>query len=300
MDLNTNKEKIFEKLRIEDIPDLLKDPNLFDIINKEFDKFIVDEEETRKAIFISACGSFVENLSATFNVFIGGDSSAGKSWVCKNVLNIFPKRVFSKETYRTRISPKVLTYWHNYQVEPEWTWNGKILYLEDVGDEILNSDVFKVMISEGSTATIVGRSKIKDAELPATYDIEIIGKPITFITTAMGTPIDEIKNRFLMLDLNETEEQTEKIMQRQIDMAISGKKEYYDEEITKALDGLRRVKVIIPKWINNIMQYIPRKEILRWRREFPRFLEIIKCSAALHQYQRKKNERRKNVEKGYL
>ena len=270
--------------------EFLKREDLLEMINKEFDKFIVGEEETRKAIFICGCGVFVKNLNATFNILTNGESSAGKSWITKNVLTIFPEEVFSKKTYRTRISGKALTYWHNSKVEPEWNWDGKILYLEDIGNEILNSDVFKVMISEGSTATIVGKYKGKNIELPTTFDIEINGKPIIFVTTASGTPFDEIKNRFFLLDLDESKEQTEKIMKLQAQWAIKGKYEEYDKEIKDSLKLLERVEVILPEWINKIEKFLQRKEVLRWRREFPRLLELIKCSAALFQFQRERIE----------
>lgn len=269
---------------------LLRHPDFIGSINYEFNKFIVGEEDTRMAIFICACGCFVKNLSATFNVLINGESSSGKSWITKNVLNIFSENVFSKATYRTRISPKALTYWHNAAVEPDWTWDGKVLYLEDISNEILNSDVFKVMVSEGSTSTIVGKSNKKGVEMPAAIDIEIKGKPITFITTAMGTPIEEIKGRFLMIDLDESAEQTERIMFRQTQLAVSGKKEHYQKMFKEAFSQLKRVEVVIPEWIHNIINYMPRKEVIRWRREFPRFLEIIKCSASLHQFQRDLDE----------
>ncbi len=290
-----DKKQLIEEMKLEEIPELLKNPGLINIINKEFDKFIVDEEETRKAVFICACGVFVNNLASTFNVLLNGESSAGKSWIAKNVLKIFPEQVFSKKTYRTRISPNALTYWHNSNAEPDWNWNGKILYLEDIGNNILNCDVFKVMISEGSTATIVGRQRDKNKEMPTTYDIEIIGKPITFITTAMGTPIEEIKNRFLMIDLDETEKQTDKIMEMQLNRAIDGKRLEYDEKILNSFSFLKRVDILLPDWIKKIKEFIPRKDVLRWRREFPRFLEIIKCSAALHQFQRKKEENGKII-----
>jgi len=268
----------------------LGDENLLTIINKEFDKFIAGEENTREAIFVCNCANFVANLNSHFNLLINGNSSAGKSWTAKKVLEIFPESVFSRATYRTRISQKALTYWHNKEVEPDWTWDGKTLYLEDIGDDVLNCDVFKVMTSEGSVATIVAKSKRKNTELSVTIDIEIVGKPTIVITTAIGTPIEEIKNRFLMIDLDESEQQTDRIMEMQTQWALSTEIPQYNEILRKSLGYLKRVKVRLPKWITHIKDNLPRKDILRWRREFPRFLDIIKCSCALHQYQREKDD----------
>lgn len=266
----------------------LGDENLLEIINKEFNKFIAGEENTREAIFICNCSNWVENLDSHFNVFVNGNSSAGKSWTTRKVLEIFPPTIFSRETYRTRISQKALTYWHNSRVEPEWTWDGKTLYLEDIGNDILNCDVFKVMTSEGSLATIVTKKKVGGIEMPVTTDIEIIGKPTIVITTAVGTPIEEIKNRFLMIDLDESQEQTERIMEMQVGVALTKEKSQYNPNLREALKHLKRVKVLLPEWVKAIPLILPRKNIIRWRREFPRFLDIIKCSCALHQYQREK------------
>lgn len=268
----------------------LGDENILEIINKEFDKFIAGEENTREAIFICNCANLVANLNSHFNLLINGESSVGKSWVTKKVLEMFPEQIFSENTYRTRISPKALTYWHNSKNDPEWTWDGKTLYLEDISNDVLNCDVFKVMTSEGSVATIVGKSKNKDSELPTTYDIKINGKPTIVVTTAQGTPIEEIKNRFLIIDLDESKEQTERIMEMQLSSSLNKEKEKYNPNLIKSLSYLKRVRVLLPNWIKAIPSILPRKEILRWRREFPRFLDIIKCSCALHQYQRVQEE----------
>jgi len=74
-----------------DVLELLKDPNLFSIIDKEFDKKIVGEKETRQTIFLCMCGKNVENCSRTsYNLIINSESGAGKDWVTDNVLKIFP------------------------------------------------------------------------------------------------------------------------------------------------------------------------------------------------------------------
>ena len=69
--------------------------------------------------------------------------------------------------WRTKISGEAFTYWHVN--EKDWSWDGKILFLEDIGQSVLDSDTFKVMCSEGSVASVV-----KNQE---TIDLIIKGKP---------------------------------------------------------------------------------------------------------------------------
>jgi hypothetical protein len=260
---------------------ILKNPQLFKTITEtELDKTIVGEHKTRKAIFLTGCYIWVDDDEIPPNIIVTSESSAGKSYICKQIFKLFPT---DKKEYRTKITPEAFTYWHNSTYEPDWNWNGEICYLEDATQAILNSETFKVMCSEGSTATVVIKQRA--------IDIEIKGKPVIWVTTASSSPKAEILNRFSLAGLNETIEQTEKITYRQAVEAEKGKKQKYDPQLLGALTQLKRVKVRIP-YAKQVWAYLKQKSqntfsYLRLRRDFPRFLMLIKASAALHQYQRK-------------
>ncbi|MFA6521967.1 MAG: hypothetical protein WCT53_06340, partial [Candidatus Gracilibacteria bacterium] len=272
-----------QKSKIPEEPDsealkILKDQNLFFKITKdELDKKIVGEIQTRQTIFLCACGAFVENNNtASYNLIPNAESGSGKDWITSKTLNIFPKEMYIR---RTRITEKVFTYWHNPEYEPEWTWNGKIFYNEDISNNVLNSEVFKVMTSSGSSCTVL----IKQTPV----DIEIKGKPVIICTTAKATPDKELLRRFAIVSCDESFDQSKEIIKRQAELATTGQGSEYDENISQALGYLKRINVIIP-FAQFIGKKIPTENIIV-RTAFPRLLDYIRASCALHQYQRKQD-----------
>lgn len=258
---------------------LLKNRDLFKLITEtELDKQIVGEVESRKAIFLSACGRLVKNCqTASYNLLINDEAGAGKDYVVQKTLDIIPRNSY---IHKTRISPAVFTYWHNKESEPSWTWDGKVFYPEDISEVVLNSDVFKVMCSSGSSATVVIRQKA--------VDLEIVGKPVMITTTATATPNPELTRRFMILNLDGSEEQTKAIMKRHSQMKKLGNSGEYDSKFIRAQELLERVAVKIP-FSDLIDQHFPTQNIIM-RTLYPRFLDYVCASAAFHQYQRKKDE----------
>lgn len=257
----------------------LKDPQLFvNITERIFSAKFVGEQKPSKAIFLSMCSIYVMNPQSRLHCLVNSESSTGKSFVCKSIFDFFPGKL---KQYRTKISPEALTYWHSRDKEPDWTWDGKILYLEDIREGVVNCDAFKVMCSEGSIATVVKNQNI--------LDIEIAGKPLMLVTTAQANPNTEVLNRFNLIDLDESQEQTIRIVERQAQSCndIEGDEESDFNLAKGALQLLNRVEVIIP-YSRLIAKFFPTNQ-LRARRDFPRFLDLIKSSAALHQQQREKN-----------
>lgn len=262
---------------------ILKDSELFDKITKqEFDKKIVGEVAGRRVIFLcGAGGRLVKNCQvASYNVLVNDEAGVGKDYVTGKALQIIPKEYY---LHKTRISPTVFTYWHNSQYEPEWSWDGKVFYAEDISEMVLNSDVFKVMCSGGSSATIVVKQRA--------VDLHIEGKPVMITTTATATPNPELVRRFVILNLDSSEEQTKAIMKRHCEYAKIGIIPEYNEDYTTAMKFLKRVDVQIP-FADKLSEVLPSKSIIM-RTHLPRFLDYIKASAAFHQYQR-------NEENGFL
>lgn len=254
----------------------LKSPDLFSILISELDKKIEGEIKSKKAITLSLCSVWVEGSEVPLNTLVSSESSAGKSFVCKNIIKLFPREMVE---YRTKITPEAFTYWK--RGEENWTWDGRICYLEDISQNILDAPTFKVMCSEGSIATIVIKQKA--------VDIEINGKPVMLVTTARTNPNSEILNRFQIVSLDESKEQTKRIIFRQARQQTA---DYYNKDITDALRLLQRKKVFIP-FSEKIAEFLNKNydfESLRLRRDFTRLLDLIKCSAVLHQFQREINE----------
>jgi len=254
---------------------LLKNENLWDnIVIDELSKKIVGEIKAREIIFMCAMGKLVDNSTPTsFNLLMHSDSSAGKDYTTKCVLAIIPSsQVFT----RTRISPTVLNYWKPYEHVGLQSWDGSILYLPDIGESILNSDALKLMCSDGSHITVTEKGEAKD--------IEIKGKPVMFITTANSTPNQEMLNRFSIVHLDESSEQTRNIFNIQAERAVNGNSNSYNPRIIEAISFLKRVKIKIPFAMN--IARIFSHDKLRERRNFERFLDFIKAISAFHQYQR--------------
>lgn len=258
---------------------LLKNENLFNIITEqELDKKIVGEVGSRKTIFLCAQGRLVVNSQiASFNLLVNDEAGVGKDYVTESTLRILPPEVY---IHKTRISPTVFTYWHNAEVEPDWTWDGIVFYPEDISETVLNSDVFKVMTSSGSKATITIKQRA--------VEIEIKGKPVMITTTATATPNPELTRRFVILDLDGSEDQTKLIMERHSEYKMRGIVPEYNHQITEALRLLERVFVKVP-YANLIDKHFPSKNIIM-RTHYPRFLDFISASTAFHQFQRQKDE----------
>lgn len=272
---NLLTETKIEKQNNEELLNILKDPKIFDKITiEEFDKKIVGETEARRLIFLCANGRLIENNNiASYNLLVNDDAGSGKDHICKHTLEIIPKEQY---IYKTRITPAVLTYWHNSTKEPDWTWNGKVFYNEDISEAVLNSDVFKVMCSSGSNATVVIEQEA--------IDLEIKGKPVMITTTATSIPNPELTRRFAIVNLSESKNQTKEIMKRHSEFAKEGMIPEYDEKIKEALKLLKRTKVKIP-YAEKIYKHFPDSHVIM-RTLYPRFLDLIKASTGFHQYQR--------------
>jgi len=264
----------------------LKDPNLLNNLTKEVQKSVVGEDESIRTIIISSGGKDVINCNtASYNLIVNGPTGIGKDFVVKAVAKLWPKDICIQ---RTRISPTAFTYWHNAKYEPEWSWDGKILVLQDISEGVLNSDVFKVMQSDGSSATIVINNRA--------CDIQIAGKPVTIITTAKSSPNPELVRRNSVCQLDEKEDQTKAILQKQAMLAALGIIEKPNEELLDSLKFLKRIEVVIP-FAEDIVYQFPTKNIIM-RTAFDRFNDYTKASTALHQYQRERDKDGKVIASG--
>jgi len=257
---------------------ILTDPALLDNLIKETNKKVVKEVDTRKAIIAFKCGELVENARPTsYNLLMSEETGIGKDWVVKKTLELFPEE---RRSHKAKISPQLLAYWHNGITEPDWTWNLKSLYLEEISYDTLNSDTMTAFLSSRNCEGVVLINQ-KPVEL------KINGKPTIFITTASKNPKKDQLRRLPTCQLDDSVNQTKEISMRQCTAAETGETLDYDFEITNALRNLKRVKVKIPfarKFGEALIKKVKVHRILRTN--MSRYLDIIKTMTALHQYQR--------------
>jgi hypothetical protein len=260
------------------INDFLLNPNFLDIIINEIqNKKVVGERKTIESIFlITNCRNVMNIQPTSSNLLVNDESGLGKDFITQSILRILPKE---QVVHRTKITPELFTYWHNPKKEPDWTWDGKVFYLEDAESKIINSNVFKIFSSGGSKATVLIKQK--------PIDIEIKGKPSMIVTSAAANPNNENLRRYPISYLDDSEEQTINIMIRQSEEDETGHSFDYDPLIKEAIRRIKRVKVIIP-YAKKLPYYFPKNRFMRTH--FKRFLDYIKSSACLYQYQREKDD----------
>lgn len=254
----------------------LENERIWDLITiDELGKKIVEEIPARQVVFLCCLGRLVENSHpSSFNLIVHSESSAGKDHIVKSVIKLIPEDdIF----FRTRITKTVL----NYKMPPKGTWDGMVIYIPDISEELLNSDAVKVMGSEGSHITVV--EKTKDGM--STRDIEIPGKPSMITTSANAVPNDEVLNRFSVVKLNESQEQTQKIYNFMAEVAQEGTENSFSEVVLQAMKRLKRAGVRVP-YAKKLASVFPYNK-LSGRRGFNRFIDFIKASAVLHQRQRR-------------
>lgn len=266
----------------EQYKEILTDKELLERINRELDKKIEGEQEARKTIFMVFNMRNVANLSkATDNLMVNDEGGTGKDYVVSAVYDLLPD---AQRVKRVRISPKTLSYMNDNKNFPEG-WTQKALYLEDVPNGVLNDDSFKVMCSADPDG-ITHQSIIVNNRL---MNIAIKGKPAIVITIATASPKQEMLRRFPILNLTSTVEQTKAVLMKQAEFAVNGKSVDYDRNLLAALCAIRRVKVTVP-FAKDIVNHFPSGNTIA-RTHFTRFIDYIKSSCSLYQYQREKDDR---------
>lgn len=266
---------------------LLKDEHLLDRVADEVGKRVEGERDAIKTIFTVLNMRNVANLEkATDNLMVNDEGGTGKDHVVSSVFRILPER---EKDMRVRITPKVLAYLNDTKVNPEG-WVKKCLYLEDVPNNVLNDDAFKVMSSSdpnGTTQTSIVINNVL-------RNIDIRGKPSIVITIAMASPKQELLRRYPIINLTSTTDQTKAVLKKHASFAMNGKASTeYEPLFAKALSRLKRVEVVVP-FADRVAGVFPVGNVII-RTHFPRFLDYIKSSASLHQYQRERDENGKVV-----
>ena len=260
---------------------ILNENNLLEILSKEVSKKVVGDVESVKFDIIALCSIYVNNLEQTPNIMKSSQSSSGKSHITKSVCKLFS--LTGRIDMFSKITAQALAYLHSDK--ESFTWNNRLLYVEDAQRGLMSSETFKVFISDGLEKT----ASVRDNK---SQIISIKGKPTIFTTTANVDLNDEMSNRFIVVNVDESLEQIKNVINFQASKHKNSNNTSYNKEITAALKGLKNENVVIP-FADEISSEF-HIDLQRVKRDFSRFLALIQSHTALYQFQREKDNN-KNI-----
>ncbi|MBI3265944.1 MAG: toprim domain-containing protein [Chlamydiae bacterium] len=255
---------------------LAKDPKLTERITQDLSTLGLVGEDTNKLLLYLSMSS--RKMSDPLSVLILSGSGAGKSILQDKVLSLCPEEDLIKLTSLTK---QALFY------KDALSMVHKVLAIEE---ETGAEDASYPIRSLISSKKIVIESTIRDPHTGkmTTMTNEVLGPTAVMKSTTQPKQDQETKSRFLTVSMDETREQTEKILalQRESESLEGLLKKLEQSEIVKAHQNFQRllqaIEVVIPKEIELSWSM----KALMARRDHPKYLSVVKAITFIHQFQR--------------
>ncbi len=256
---------------------VLKDPRLLDRVLADMERLGCVGE--REALALGYLATVSRLLDKPLGLMILARSGAGKSTVQDAVCDFVPEESLVKYT---RITGQALFY------KEENALVNKVLAIEEeTGAESATYAIRNLQSSQtltiGATRTDPQTGKLK------TDSYRVRGPVAIMLTTTNPEALDyETRNRFLEVTVNETHEQTARILKAQRDEdTLEGLLRQAERDRTMRLHQnvqrlLRPLKVLNP--FAGKLTYPAHG--LKMRREQKKYLTLLKAMALLHQFQR--------------
>ncbi len=258
----------------ERIKKLLEQGKLWDeIVFTGLNKRIIEHIELREVVFCFILGRLVKNSKpASLNLLVKGDSGSGKDWVVKNVGDLFPEQDIE---YFGRATSKAFNYVNDSKENPNYNYDGKVVYLEEITEKTLNDEVMKVWTS--------GKNRMVSVERGKSIIKEPKGKPVIIATSFSAIPSIEILNRFGILYAKTSPDMKKRVMCQRLKVATEGLEDNYDPEILNFLALLKPFKIKIP-FAEKLGKHIDAEKLQGESRVIDRILDIIKSVAIFNQF----------------
>ncbi|MEN6307975.1 MAG: hypothetical protein ABFD91_09495 [Anaerohalosphaeraceae bacterium] len=262
--------------------DMLKSPELFDIINRDIEAVgIAGEKDLCRQLYIIMTSRI---LNKPLSGIVFGASASGKTYMIETVSKLMPQESVLQAH---DITDEAL-----YYLEPGALEHRIVIAGERIEDKNNkrgkaedNTKALREMLASGNLSKLV-TTKNKDGKPVADY-IKQTG-PIVYLESTTSTGIhDEDATRLLPLVTDESSQQTKIILNAMCDKAMgqTGSDKLKESIILKhqtAQRVLKSVRVIIPYVHSLNLPY----EVVSTRRAFDQLLSMIKAVAILRQYQK--------------
>jgi hypothetical protein len=256
----------------------LKDKNLLQNILKDFESLGIVGENNNKLIGYIATISRL--LADPFGVLILSRSGAGKTFLQDAVCKFIPEE---NVIQYTRLTGQALFY------RDKDALKNKVLAIEEEEGMMQAIYSIRTLLSAQKLSIASTRTDAKTGKL-CVDEYTVYGPTVVMLSTTNPECLDpETKQRFLILTIDESREQTQNILkiQRLKNTVTWHKTTVDDSTITKLHHNMQRLlKPLKPIFPDNLKVEFP-PYCLQSRREQQKYLSFIKSIMLLHQYQRK-------------
>ncbi|HEX2873542.1 MAG TPA: CHC2 zinc finger domain-containing protein [Polyangiaceae bacterium] len=260
--------------------EFLRDPRLCERLLEDFQKCGVVGEETNKLTAYLAATS--RKLDQPLAVIIQSSSAAGKSSLMDAVLALMPEE--------ERVEYSAMTGQSLFYMSESDLKHKILAIVEEEGAERA-SYALKLLQSEGEL-TIASTGKDPATGRLITQEYRVEGPVMIFLTTTAIEVDDELLNRCLVLTVDEGREQTRAIHGRQreaqtLEGLIAKRERTRIERLHQNAQRLIRPLLVSNPYARELT-FLDHQT--RSRRDFPKYLTLIRTVALLHQYQREVKE----------
>jgi len=256
--------------------DLLKQPNLIERILADFDACGVVGEETNKLVGYLAAAS--RKLSSPLAVLIQSSSAAGKSSLMEAVLAFMPHEDVIKYSAMTGQS---LFYMGGMELKH------RILSIAEEQGVEQAAYALKLLQSEGKL-NIASTGKDPGTGRMETQEYYVEGPVMIFLTTTSDQTDPELKNRCIVLGVNEHARHTEAIhRQQRLRRTFSGQQLHHQRQAIRTLHQNAQRLLRPLTVVNNYAEQLTfRSDKTKSRRAHDHYLTLIEAVTLLYQYQR--------------
>lgn len=256
---------------------LLKSPDLLERITSDFEECgFVGESTNRLVGYLAATSRLLEKPLA---ILVQSASAAGKTTLMEAVLSMMPKERTLKYSAMTNQS---LYYLGQGNVKH------KILAIAEEEGASRASYALKLLQSEGELM-IASTGRESTSGRATTEEYKVQGPVMLFLTTTAIDIDEELKNRCIVLTVDEGREQTAAIHRLQREArTLEGRKRKMNRALLQQLHGnAQRLLKSYPILNPFAPKLTFRNDQTRTRRDHEKYLSLIDAVTLLHQYQRK-------------
>ena len=259
---------------------LLKSPRLFnEFLVAVTNAGLVGEEANALVLFIVEVSRV---LPRPLNLFVKGQSSAGKNWLVTRTLRLMPKGAVAEITSAS---------------DKAWHYSGsdfrhRVLYVQERNEAAGRTDPIRLLISEKKLVRIV--TKYEHGKLVAKK--YVARGPVAAISTTTKNRLEiDDETRHLSIWVDESSSQTRNIVR-----SYTASKQHLRQKDLRAwhmihwlLEQRIATKIVFPPWFEKIADHLFVDD-LRVRRYFPAFVEACRTVCLIRSFQPHRKRSRNN------